>query len=172
MVRGRKPLAAEIHERNGSYEKNPQRKKGNSAKADHGIPDMPDLFEEMQHAKTKWKQLTKLLNAMGVLAKSDLDLLEQYCVSYQLYRDALSVIREQGKDNVADGLAVTEFTTNGTTVKKSPFCGELHKHMDRMAKLMTEMGMTPSSRTRVLGSPEKEEDDELIKLMKERGNLN
>ena len=161
---GRKPLAAEVHIRNGSYAKNPKRQNKQAPKVNHALPLMPEMFETLEHATAKWNQLTEQLSTLGVLAETDGDLLEQYCVSYQLFRDAFVKVQETG-------LALDESTQHGTTTKRNPYCGELHKHMDRLSKLMAEMGLTPSSRTKLIATPPGEEDDGLLNLLK-RGGLN
>ena len=162
-------MAAEIHERNGSFDKNPNRRNAAAPKMNYGIPKMPTVLRGMKFGVEKWKHLTKELSAIGVLAMTDLDLLEQYCVTYQIFRDALAVVRGVGPHG---GITIEELSANGATIKRSPYCVELHKTLDRLGKLMVEMGLTPSSRGKLVGSPGNDSDNELMDLLNRRGGLN
>jgi len=100
---------------------------------------------------------------MGMLNQADGSLLIQFCDAWSGYMQALLLVRETG-------LAIESVTSKGTALIRNPYSVELHKYADRIKALLAEMGLTPSSRSRVTATP-KAEDDPFAEWLK-RGGLN
>jgi P27 family predicted phage terminase small subunit len=146
---GRKRLSSAVHEQSGAYAKNPQRKNHNEPKPPPGWPDMPDIVRADQKAAECWFRICKTLDDMRVLTKAEQDLIACYCLDYSQF----CWLWEQCKEgNVAtvDG--------NGKSMV-TPASSQIHKYADRLLKRQAELGLTPSSRTR-LHAPKQDEQDE------------
>jgi P27 family predicted phage terminase small subunit len=92
--------------------------------------------------------LLKQLEELGLLAKCDTDLFELYCVTYGKYRTAL-------EDVNANGLTIVGVKGN---VMRNPAAIELHQSMEKLAKLMPELGLTPSARARLIADQAEDVD--------------
>jgi len=162
-MRGRKPLNSKLKEASGAFQHDPQRRNSNEPEPPPGAPDKPDYLDKI--ASAKWDHVIRLFEQMGMLNQADGDLLETYCVTYSGYRQALASVNKTGQ-------VLTRRDRDGNQVlTRNPFSVELHKYLDRMSKLLAEMGLTPSSRSRVMTTGSKEADP-LLELMKRRATSN
>jgi len=132
---GRKRLPTAIHELKGSFEKNPHRRNKSEPKASTKTPAVPASFRGIPVARAKWKQLCKWLTEMKMLSETDTDLMEAYCLNYARMMEAF---KESSKALILQG-------KYGPI--RNPLSLEYHKCADRLLKIMTEMGLTPSSRS-------------------------
>lgn len=157
---GRKPLSSATHKKNGSYVKNPQRENKSEPIPVAGTPKMPDTVAADPVAANKWKVVCKMLDDMDVLSTAEGDLLELFCINYSHYVHLLEQVNKTGfAQYVPEGL------------KRNPLAGELAKVTDRHAKLLSEMGLTPSSRTKI-GRVEKQDKKSDFEKWTSRGSLN
>lgn len=146
-------MATEVKETNGSFIAHPERRPKTVIVGKAGRPDKPEVIRDNDLASEKWDQICELLEMSGVLTKTDVDLLECYCITFAMYRKALRDVNRTGQ------VLVIKKDGNTVEVKRSPFSVELHKYMDRLQKLQAELGLTPSSRARLsAGTDESEED--------------
>ena len=155
MPRGRKPLATEVAEANGSYKKNPARRPQNTIKGGSGIPVKPDFVELDETASAVWDETVNVLKECGILSKTDLHLLTNYVVTYSEWKKAYLHVSKHGHEN-EDG-------------KTSPQSMTFHKLADRHLKLLGELGLSPSSRARLsvaTSSTDKEEEVSIASLLK------
>lgn len=90
-------------------------------------------------AKQEWTRLAPMLVRHGVLTEMDLDALTAYCQAWVTWKDATQKIRSFGM----------VIKTTGGFPMQSPYIPIANKAMATMKGLMTEFGMTPSSRNRV-----------------------
>ena len=97
----------------------------------------PDWIDDT--ATKEWQRLAPLLVRAGVLTEMDLDALTAYCVAWCTWKDATQKIR-------AFGMVIK--TKTGYPIQ-SPYIPIANTAMTTMKGLMTEFGMTPSSRNRV-----------------------
>lgn len=158
MVRGRKPNAPEIQEQSGAYKKDPQRRNKQAPVMNYSPPPAPESVEDDDVAKAKWDHVCKLLADMGVLATADSDLLEAYCITYSRYRYALQRVLDKGNT----------VTNAKGGVSRNPECVEMHKSMDRMAKLLSEMGLTPAARARVKSGNNEDNEEDPFEMLARR----
>jgi len=165
MPRGRKPLASKVHERNGSYDTNPQRRNHREPQAIEGAPEMPECVSSDEVAAAKWNETCQFLKQMGILAKSDVVLLEQFCVTYSLYLTTLKSVRKTG-------VVLVRTKDGDTKAYRNPFTTELQKLMDRIHKLIADLGLSPSSRSRLTASVVDDKDDPFTQWLQRRGMNN
>jgi len=156
MTRGRKPLATEVAEANGSYRKNPQRRPKNSIKGGSGIPIKPDFVELDETASAVWDETVSVLKDCNILSETDSHLLTNYVVTYSEWKKAAIHVSNHGHEN-EDGKTSTQSMT-------------FHKLADRHMKLMGELGLSPSSRARLSVATSKDQEQQgtsLASIIKE-----
>ena len=128
--RPRKPSALKIL--HGDFEKDPQRRNKREPMPKPGKPIRPRHLRG--EARKAWDRLAELLSEMKVSTKADRDGMEQYACLYERWRITLKDVQTNG--SVIDG------RRNPADVAMMEYSRQLHK-------LLTEFGLTPSSRTRV-----------------------
>jgi P27 family predicted phage terminase small subunit len=162
MVRGRKPIAAEIKQATGAYRKDPQRENKSAPIADGKPPKMPTWFGK--HEKSKWKELVADLTRLGIVATDTREILVAYCTAYGAWMEC----REQVKKH---GLAIEGLDKEGnTTITRNSFVVEMHKFRDQMNKLLPEFGLTPASRQKLSSLKlEEDKDDPFASIMERMG---
>lgn len=149
MVRGRKPLAPEVHEMSGAYLKNPNRKNHNAPKLDPNEPAMPEYFDEDE--TLMWMQLCEDLKNSGLLSASFREIMVAYCAAYGGWIKAKRSVAKSGM------VLVTKDKDGTVQARRNPFSVELHKYRDEMTKLIPEFGLTPASRSKLVSMKEEEE---------------
>ncbi len=105
-----------------------------------GVPRMPAHLS--RRAKAAWKSIGPALDAMGVLTLADAKALELLCDVYAEYRAAREVTER-------DGLTYETFGPTGSMTRPRPEVAIASDAWRRMASMLREFGMTPSSRTKV-----------------------
>ena len=115
-----------------------------------GAPPMPDRLAVEPLAAGKWDELVPLLLSMNVLTTGDGEALATLCEVYAAAQACLLELRATGP----------VIRTDLGGVKPNP-AGSLYKGLVSLqASLMTEFGLTPSSRVR-LGTKQEKPADEL-----------
>lgn len=115
-----------------------------------GAPPMPDRLVVEPLAAGKWDELVPLLLSMNVLTTGDGEALATLCEVYAAAQACLLELRATGP----------VMRTDLGGVKPNP-AGSLYKGLVSLqASLMTEFGLTPSSRVR-LGTKQEKPADEL-----------
>ncbi len=105
-------------------------------------------------AKKRWREVAPQLHASGVLRAIDTGVLAQYCESFAGWRKACRMIAKEGA-------VIREVNNKGTsTTKRNPWAAERDACHDRMQRTGAELGMTPSSRTKIVVLPTKKKGDE------------
>jgi len=135
MPRGRKPKPTNLKLLEGTFR--PDRANKNEPKPDPGIPDPPECLSPV--ALEKWKRITPELESLGLLTQIDGDALARYCQHYAIWVEAVGNVQEIG-------LVVK--SKKGNPIQ-NPYLGIANRANDILAKLESEFGMTPSSRTRI-----------------------
>lgn len=98
-------------------------------------------------ARNEWRRLAGPLYKMGVLTVADRAAFAAYCQAYSRWAEA-----EQK-------LAETPMLIKAPSgyVQQSPWLSIANRQMELMCRYMTEMGLTPASRTRIAVPPEAQE---------------
>jgi len=140
---GRRPLPSAIKKLRGTDQ--PCRMNENEPDPEPLPPDPPSHLSK--EAKKYWKETFKLLAGVGVLPEMDGDTLSLYCETKAKWVYAKKQLEK-------DGLVI--IAQSGFPVQ-NPWLQICNKAFDQMMKILTEFGMTPSSRTRIkVELPEKE----------------
>jgi P27 family predicted phage terminase small subunit len=162
MVRGRKPLAAEVKKATGAYAKNPQRENKAAPVADGQPPEMPKWFGRLE--KSKWKELVGDLTKNGVISTDTREILIAYCTAYAHWMEARAKVAETG-------LAIIGVDKEGNTqITRNTYVTEMSKFRDQMNKLLPELGLTPASRQKLSSLKlEDDKDDPFASIMERMG---
>ena len=150
----------------GQAKVHPERINRNEPKPPDGAPSKPEHLDLI--ASEAWDHVVALFDHMGIMNKADGTLIELYAITYSGYRQALESVRKTGQVLV---MRVDETKGIKMEVRRNPYSVELHKYMDRLTKLLGEMGLTPSSRTRIAANP-KQDDDPFTEWLKAKRSLN
>jgi P27 family predicted phage terminase small subunit len=156
MVRGRKPLSSAQKEASGAFAHNPKRRNKNEPQVKLGWPKMPTQVAKDAIAKECWQDVCSTLEEMNLLTTADKHLLAAYCMDYAQF----CWLWEQCKEG-----NVTIFNDKGNAAVH-PAANQIHKYADRLLKRQSELGLTPSSRSR-LHAPKQEEDDPFVAWLQE-----
>lgn len=159
-MRGRKPKATAVKEASGAFVKDPQRRNEAEPQLDMKAPEQPESINGDQVAEKMWAHLVHILTEMRVITEADSQLMEAYCLTYSRIMEDEAAIRVEG--NVIE-------TERGP--KRNPRAVNLNANRAAQLKMLAEMGLTPSSRTRLKAVP-KEEEDIFATLLKQRESLN
>ncbi len=150
---GRKPKPSHIRLMEGNPGKRPVNK--SEPKPASGKPYCPrELSDE---AKKEWKRIVSELDDMGLASKADRAALALYCDAWAMWREACDQIAEQG---------LTTLSPNGHLMQ-SPYVSIRNNAFKQIKSMLTEFGLTPSSRSRV-SVPAKEEEDPLQAFMRRK----
>jgi P27 family predicted phage terminase small subunit len=148
MVRGRKPLATAVKEASGAFDKDPQRRNHNEPQAKRGWPIPPQHVLQDAIAKECWDNVCETLNELGILTTADQSVMSIYCSTYSQWLWLAEAVKDGNCSTVNDKGFIMVL----------PEANQVHKYADRLIRLMSELGLTPSSRSRLHVSKPKEED--------------
>ncbi len=152
-MRGRRPKPTKLKKLAGNPGKRPLNRREPKAT---GRPVCPDHLDAI--ARSEWERVAPLLTEMGVLASVDMAALGSYCAAYSVWVQAQLDINLRG---LSRKVPMKGMVTN-------PSVRLARDAMDQMRKFMTEFGMTPSSRSRLVGSVvEKQEDNPFANIAAE-----
>ncbi len=139
MTTGRKPIPTQIKKMQGTLEKS----RVNKAEPDLpvSIPKIPDYFDK--YAIEAFEFLGVKTYEMRIVTEADKMALELLAESYSEYRKAIEIIKDKGLTySIRD-------RSGNEIIKPRPENLIKDKAMNRMRSLLTEFGLTPSSRARV-----------------------
>ena len=146
MTRGRKPIPENVKRLNGNPGK---RKIRPDLPAPPGTPPMPKRLMVEPVAVEKWRELVPLLTELGTLTLADGEALATLCEVYAATQACLLELRASGP----------VMRTDLGGVKPNP-AGPLYRSLVALqASLMSEFGLTPTSRVRLGGQEEKPSDE-------------
>jgi P27 family predicted phage terminase small subunit len=135
-MRGRKPKPTALKLVQGNPGRRPLNE--NEPAPPSTLPTCPAHLSD--EAKKEWERLARVLNEMGVLTEVDRAVMAAYCQAYGRWVEAETKLRE----------TPLLLKTPAGYVQQSPWLSISHKQIEIMAKLMPELGLTPSSRSRLV----------------------
>lgn len=112
-----------------------------------GIPDTPAWLDGV--ALEAWQQLVEKLHRMGLLGDIDGHALALYCEAYQEFCFAREYIKEHGMISVSE---------KGGEYQ-NPMVGIKNKAAERMNRLGSQFGWSPSARVGLKPEPKTKKDD-------------
>jgi P27 family predicted phage terminase small subunit len=148
MVKGRKPQATAIKEASGAFIKDPQRRNKSEPEAKRGWPIAPKHVMSDAIAFECWTNVCTTLDELAILTTADQSLMALYCSTYSQWLWLAETVKD-------GNCSVTNVQGNVTT---SPEAQQVHKYADRLLKMMSELGLTPSSRSRLHVKKDEETD--------------
>jgi P27 family predicted phage terminase small subunit len=134
-MRGRKPTPTSLKLLHGNPGRRPIR--GGEPQPPRSQPSCPAHLSAT--AKAEWKRLARSLNQIGLLTQVDRAALAAYCQAYGRWVEAERKLQE----------TPVLLKTPAGYVQPSPWLAIASKQLELMAKFMAELGLTPSSRSRL-----------------------
>ena len=118
------------------------------------IPKCPPHLDA--EAKREWRRMARELDDLGILTVIDRAVFASYCQAWSTWRQALKLVHKVGmvvraKERVTEKPDGT-ITRQGGTPMLNPVYKLIDAENAKMIKALTEMGMSPSSRSRVSAS--------------------
>ena len=154
VVRGAKPKPTRLKVLAGTQRAD--RGNANEPTPEARVPRCPAHLSD--EAKREWRRISKDLDGLGLLTRIDRAALALYCEAWGRWVEAEEALRKFG----------TVMKAPSGFPMQSPYLAIANKAMEQIRALLTEFGMSPSSRTRVHANPPPE-DDELTRWMEGRG---
>jgi P27 family predicted phage terminase small subunit len=153
MGRGRKPKPTEVKKLEGNPGKRALNHK--EPKPEIGIPECPPHLKNA--ARKEWARVTRELIKLKILTLVDRAALVAYCQAWEDYVNACKELEKEGAVIISDKGGAYQ----------NPWVSIKNSAMDRMVRISSEFGMTPSSRTRIkVEAPD--EDDAMAKFLSGR----
>lgn len=142
-MRGRKPKPTALKRLDGNPGKRPINVR-EPKPAGGGKPTCPSHLSPT--AKSEWKRISGTLHDMGLLTTVDRAALAAYCQAYGRWVDAERKLAE----------TPPLIKTPSGYVQQSPWLSVANKQMELMGRFMAELGITPASRSRIVGPDDKQ----------------
>ena len=136
-MQGRKPTPLNMRLVQGNAGKRPIPDDLPEPPAPVAVPEPPELLSIA--AREYWSEFATQLSLMRVLTDADLPALCMLCESYSLYWEAMEGVRQFG---------IISMTPN-KYLARSEYLNTANKQLEICLKILTEFGLTPSSRMRV-----------------------
>ena len=158
---GRKPVPTALRLLHGNPRQHAINQ--NEPKPGPGLLECPDWLSD--RAKRMFNELVELLGEMKVLTQADQLALELLCEAYAEYRDAREVV-------MAEGPTYECVTTNGgTMIRARPEVGIAADAWRRVKSMVSEFGLTPSSRVKLHVPGDNGPGDELDEFIRRKKPL-
>ena len=143
--RGPAKKSPNVKKLQGTYRKD--RDKGENPAPAPGVPNCPSFLKG--EARREWKRVAPELAGLGLYKELDRAALAAYCSSWGMYVEVDKVIREEG---------LTYLNSRGRELLR-PEVAIRRQAISQMKAFLTEFGMTPSSRGRII-LPENTTDEQ------------
>lgn len=154
--RGTKPMPTSLKIMSG--EKDKRRLNHDEPVAPMGIPEAPDTLTG--EALSEWDRMTEILDGMGILSPADRASLIALCEAWGRYVDLSEKYKQTGP--------LTK-TSNGNIIQ-NPILGALNKAQSELRRWLVEFGLTPSSRSTIKAMSSGSDKNQLLAMLKARGN--
>ncbi len=117
-----------------------------------------------QQAKVIWRKVVPFLETQSSVNRIDSGLVEMYCTQYEIYRNAYKHVRENGEVQ-AIYKPVQDF--EGTVIdkmfqgyKRNPMTNIYSDSLKNLAKIGSELGLSPKSRSELMELSGNDDSDE------------
>jgi P27 family predicted phage terminase small subunit len=150
-VDGRKPIPTHLKLLAG----NPGKRKLNRREPKPRVK-LPLCPAQLQgEARLEWRRTGRQLVALRVVTEADKAALAGYCLAY-------AVVIEASRNLYSKGTFELVPKRKGKVAQQSPYVSILNQGLKQMRAWAAELGLTPSSRTRVQTIEREEADDDLL----------
>jgi P27 family predicted phage terminase small subunit len=153
-MRGRKPIPTHLKILRG----NPGKRRLNERepKSNDPLPECPEHLTSEQRAA--WNTFAQSLRSAKIATGLDAAALELLASAYARYLDAASRVAQAG------AVWVAKSDADLPTFAYSPYYNVMNREWKKVAEMLREFGMTPSSRTRISAGPADDAIDEFEKF--------
>jgi len=152
-----KPLALHVVEGNLKKMAKPRREKHeNSPQPSLELRGPPETFNDDQRAI--WARLQEDC-AVGLLARSDYDILVSYVLLVAARDKAMKLFIETGCQ------VLVKSNDSNNRMLSNPLMREIRRVLEQLRPLQVELGLTPMSRSRIQVAKAPEEEDELGRFL-------
>lgn len=135
-------------------EGNPGKRKLNTAEPRaQGTPTCPAWLSAT--AKKEWKRILPELVALGIVGSVDSAALAAYCTCVATVQEAEKIIQEEG---------LIVYAPSGYP-QQHPAVGIRSAALTQMRHFLSEFGMSPSSRSRIVTPPKEEPEDPMAEFL-------
>lgn len=117
-----------------------------------------------QQAKVIWRKVVPFLETQSSVNRIDSGLVEMYCTQYEIYRNAYKHVRENGEVQAIykpvqdfEG-SVIDKTFQG--YKRNPMTNIYSDSLKNLAKIGSELGLSPKSRSELMELSGNDDSDE------------
>lgn len=149
---GRKRIPTALHVLQGGRKKTHRSLPENEPHPPIAIPKCPRHLDK--EARKEWRRMARELEPLGLLTNLDKAIFASYCQAWSMWISATLKLQEQGmifrtpgkKRILKDG---TVEESGGGYPMVNPYKQIIDKANDQMVKALIEIGMSPSSRSRV-----------------------
>lgn len=161
-MKGRKPIPTKLKLLHGNPGKRPLN--ATEPKVKPGELKVPKEMrgKEFAVARKCWQRLVPLLFDSGIYTEIDRDALMGYCFSYQEWIDAIDKVKRSGT------IIKVEIAPGRFQYQRHPFFNVANISFKKMLTLMSEFGMTPSTRSRLKAGEAPKEIDEFDSFLSRR----
>ena len=104
-------------------------------------------------ARAEWNRLTDELDSMGLLSTADRGVIALYCISWQRWCKAETQLNSMGEIVAAP---------KTKSPMQNPWLSIANKAHEQCHKLMAEIGLSPSARTKIKMNQTDDKDTDLI----------
>lgn len=153
-MRGRKPIPTAMKKINGNPGKRPLN--DSEPTPPKGEPDMPEHLNET--GREAWLWLSEMLGVMGLLAESDRAIMSLYCDTWSEYVDAREKVNTYGM----------VLLSKGGVPYMSPYMMAESMLKKQLTQYLGELGLSPSSRSRLHVTKMKNEEAGKSRFFSER----
>ena len=170
---GRKRKPTILHRLEGGSKKTHRPLPQNEPHPPAIIPKCPRHLDK--EARKEWRRVARELEPLGMLTNLDMAVLASYCQAYSMWATATLKLQEQGMIFKIPGKTTTKIMKDGTEKTEqtgggypmiNPWWTVINKANEQMVKALVEIGMSPSSRSRVK-VPERKVKNEADDFLKE-----
>jgi P27 family predicted phage terminase small subunit len=129
-------------------EGNPGRRPLNEHEPEYDLTSLKAPIELDDIGELEWYRVAPLLQEAGVLTDVDRAVLAGYCAAYSTFHKAELALSElAARDTVFNGLMIK--TKSGNLIQ-NPLVGIRNTALEKIQRFSAELGMTPSSRSRIV----------------------
>jgi P27 family predicted phage terminase small subunit len=172
--RGPNPKPTKLKELEGNPGKRPLNTR--EPAPENALPKCPSFIKG--EARKEWNRLSGELFTLGLLTRIDRAALSAYCIAWGQLQEAeaelarmkksyreMMVLKKKNpniKINISNGMV--SVTSNGNVIME-PMLSVRKQAMEQMHKFLTEFGMTPASRSRIVVDKSEHLDDALSEFI-------
>jgi len=134
-MRGRKPKPTKLKKLAGVA---PRRINQDEPQVPPSMPECPGFLDDV--AKAQWVKMAAKLEGYGIITDIDETTLAAYCEAYSRWSQAVDHVRQNG--------AIVKIKGSDYPVQ-NPYIPILTKAFQQMHTMLVELGLSPSSRSRI-----------------------